>query len=118
MYWSDNSTKFDGWALFVLQYPTGYTFATVANQNPPQRIAGRFRVNIINGVPDNSVRVDYTTSLEPPNCMYAVWWYDGADVSIYAPTASTELFSVTASPVTLPAVVLNKPAAPTTLPSL
>lgn len=115
--WSDG-TLFDGWALFVLSLPLTYSAATLANQNPPQVIGQRFRADIINGVPDGSVRVYYTTSIDPPGCQYAVWWYDTTDKQIYAPSLASELFTVTTSPVSLPNVSLQRPITTSALPTL
>lgn len=117
VFWSDGVTKFDGFAVFVLALPSGYTTATVANQYPPQQIAQRFRCGIVNGVPDSAVRINYNSSLNPPGTKYEVVWYDGEDQQIYLPGSAGELFTVTASPVTLPAVSLTKPPAASTLPT-
>src|SRR5687767_13137280 len=99
--WS-NDTPFNGYIVMVLAFPSGYTHATLANQNPTQRIGDHIKVKITNGIPDGTVRVPYTTSLLPPGCKWTFWWYDATGTLIHTPTnTTTELLAVTTATITL-----------------
>ena len=111
--YNDGVTLFDGWVLLLMAYPTGYTYATVANQLYPQRVADRLLVRIQQGVYDQSVRVYYTTSLDPPNCKYVGYFYDSNNASL----GNTGLFSVTSSPITLSVPSMTVPVAPVSVPT-
>lgn len=117
IYWSDATTLWDGTVLFVLSRPSGYTQSTVINQNPAQVVGDHVRIKIVNGVPDQSARVIYTSYLDPPGCKYAAFWYDTEGTSIYTPTLGSELFTVISTPKALPVVTLTKPTAASIIPT-
>lgn len=95
--YSDGTTLFDGWVLLLMAYPTGYTFATVANQLYPQKLADRLQVRIQQGVYDTSAKVYYNASMEPPNTKYVAYFYDNAGVQ----QGVTALFTVNSNPFTI-----------------
>lgn len=115
--WSDNTTPFDGSVLLLIARPTGYTATTIVNQAPQQTVGDHIRVRLVAGVPDQSARVIYTSYLNPPGCKYSAIWYDAEGTLIYTPTLTSELFTVTSTPLALPVVVLTKPTAANVLPT-
>lgn len=116
--WSDGSL-FNGFALVGLVVPldgTSTPYATVAMGDfYPQYRLPQFTVcPIINGVFNNSVGLYYNEDISPPNTQYAYWVYDVTGKRIAGPSA---LFSVSSSPVALPALTLTVPTVGSTPPT-
>jgi len=111
--YNDGITPFDGWVLLMLAYPTGYSFATVANQLIPQRLGDRVKVRIQKGVYDQSARVYFNSSLEPPGTKYAAFFYDNNDSQL----GNTGLFTVSTSPYTITVPSLALPTAASVVPT-
>lgn len=117
-YWSD-ATVFDGFVVAVLAYPGSYTQVLIANQSPVQRIGDHVKVRITAGVPDGSAHLYYNGSLDPPNTKWCFYWYAADGTLVYTPTnATTELFTVSTSPYTLPTVSIVKPTAAAAIPAV
>ena len=105
--WSDGTTKFSGYLLLVLLLPTGYTTAAFANKYPRQNLPLRVKVPISQGIYDQNTQVLYNTSIDPPNTQYVAYMFDANDIKIAGPSSA---FTVSASPVSVPALTLTTPS--------
>lgn len=113
--WS-NGQIFDGYVLLIMAMPTGYSQPQIQGTLPGS-IPTRIRLPIVDGTIDGSVTAYYTSTLNPPNCLYGAFWYDNQDTLLSSPADSSALFSITTSPVTLTVPTLTAPAASTTVPT-
>jgi hypothetical protein len=104
--WS-NGTPFDGYILFNLVLPTGYTSPAKSDAFPPQKLPTVIKIPIRAGVVNNRTKVPFTTAYLPPGVVYTSTWYDQQDNVISGPSAS---FSVTADPYTISVPTLTIPA--------
>lgn len=95
--YSDMLTPLDGYVLLLIEFPTGYSSASIANQLIPQTIAKRVKVRIQQGAYDQSSRIIQNAYLEPPSTRYTAYFYDNNNVLL----GYTNVFTISVSPYTI-----------------
>ena len=111
--WS-NGANFNGFAAIALVPPTvdgssaqSWPKVTLGNVSPAQQLPPGFAmIPIQNGKLPTQLGLYFNADLNPPNTQYVAYYYDSALVGIAGPSS---FFTVTANPVSLPAVVLPSP---------
>lgn len=116
--WSDGSL-FTG-ILYVALVPPEYsedddaTSVDYLTFYPPQKIADRVGIPVVNGKFNNALGLFYNEDLSPPNSRYACRLYD---ITKRAVTSMSSLFEVDNNPIdTLPALAPTAPAVGDTIP--
>jgi hypothetical protein len=113
--WS-NGQNFNGWALVGLVMPTSgtdWSFVARGDMAPGQKLPVFAMVPIVDGLFNTSLGLYFNADIDPPNSQYVYWFYDSTRRQVAGPSS---LFTVTADPLTLPALTLTVPSAGATLP--
>lgn len=76
--WS-NAQLFNGYIIFTVVLPTGYTTVKKAGASPAQELPLNIRIPIANGVISPFVSLPFGSSCEPPNTSYTYTFYDFND---------------------------------------
>lgn len=114
--WASSAGKFNGFLLLGIALPTGYSEVFLEDADSRVRLPQWLAIPVQNGVVNAEARVFFTSSLEPPNCRYAPFWYDEnwTRVSTTTPT----LLEIEADPYTITPPTLTAPTAPVAAPTL
>ena len=116
--WSDGSL-FSGYLLLGLALPTdslGAQWGQLNLYGTSQRLPEWTVIPIVSGVVDSNTTVYPVTQIDPPNCRYAVYWYDNTWKLIYPFPSGTlpALISIPAGATyTLTQPTLTAPSVPT-----
>lgn len=117
--WSDGLTKFNGFLVVAFIPPTAsgadWPRVDFFNQSPGQALPLRAIIPVTEGVINQSLGLFYSADVQPPNSQYVYWIYDTTSRQIAGPSS---LFTVIATPLTLPSLTITIPVTDTTIPSL
>lgn len=95
--YSDEETPLDGYVLLLMDFPEGYSSASISDQLVPQVIGSRVKVRIQQGIYDQSSRIIQNAFLEPPGTRYRAYFYDNSNFLL----GYTNFFSISVSPYTI-----------------
>lgn len=113
--WSD-ATPFNGFAVFLLVPPDGYSKMFLADNYPAVRIPLRIIVPVVNGQFNQNCKIWYNADLEPPNSKWVIYWLDFTGATIASPASMSDSFTVSTSTHTVTPPTLTAPTAEASLP--
>lgn len=113
--WSDATTPFSGFFLFVLTQPsdgtTPWAEINYGGISSELQLPLFTKIPVANGIPNTSSGVFYNTDIMPPGTNYKVYAYDQGNRQIAGPTAA---FSITSAPLVwggnVPSLTLTIPS--------
>lgn len=115
--WSDGS-PFNGWAVFLLVPPDGYSRMFLADVFPKVQIPLRIAVPVVNGVFNQNCRVWYNADLEPVNSKWVIYWLDFTGTTIASPATMSDAFSISTATHTVTPPTLTAPTTESVLPPI